>query len=112
MGGNWRIRAEVVISSGAPGAQSAQSFSTSSLRSQGQASIPACASASGTISNSIAVTTPKLPPPPRSAQNRSGSLSASTRTRFPSALTISTAVIALVWMPCLRPSQPIPPPSE
>ena len=33
-------------------------------------------------SNSIAVTTPKLPPPPRSAQNRSGSLSASVRTRL------------------------------
>ena len=35
------------------------------------------------------VTTPKLPPPPRSAQNRSGSLSAVARTSSPSAVTTS-----------------------
>ena len=65
-----------------------------------------------TTSNSIAVTTPKLPPPPRSAQNRSGSCSASTRTSSPSAVTSSSAVTALVCSPYLRASQPMPPPSE
>ena len=40
IGGNCIIRAEVLISSGASGAHSAQRFSTSSLRSQGQASMP------------------------------------------------------------------------
>ena len=37
------------------------------------------------------VTTPKLPPPPRIAQNRSGLVSASTRRSCPSAVTISAA---------------------
>ena len=38
----------------------------------------------------MAVTAPKLPPPPRTAQKRSGSDSASTRRMLPSAVTIST----------------------
>ena len=37
------------------------------------------------------MTTPKLPPPPRTAQNRSGSVSASARTSRPSAVTSSAA---------------------
>ena len=38
----------------------------------------------------MAVTAPKLPPPPRTAQKRSGSVSASIRRMAPSAVTIST----------------------
>ena len=73
---------------------------------------PAYSSSTGWTTNSIAVTTPKLPPPPRSAQNRFGWCSASARTRLPSAVTTSSAVTALVCMPNLRDSQPMPPPSE
>ena len=56
------------------------------------------------------VTTPKFPPPPRTAQNRSGcsvSLAISWR---PSAVTISTAMSASIVRPCFRTSQPTPPP--
>ena len=61
---------------------------------------------------SSAVTMPKLPPPPRSAQKRSGSLSASTRRSVPSAVTSSIAVTLFVESPSLRAYQPTPPPSE
>ena len=45
----------------------------------------------GCSRSSSAVTTPKLPPPPRSAQNSSGCSSAMARTGSPSAVTSSTA---------------------
>jgi hypothetical protein len=54
---------------------------------------------------------PKLPPPPRSAQNRSGCSSAEARTCSPSALTSSTASRLSQARPCLRSSHPEPPPS-
>ena len=60
---------------------------------------------------SNAVTTPKLPPPPRSAQNRSGFSSALARTSSPSAVTTSAASRLSHAGPCLRASQPRPPPS-
>ena len=71
MGGSWRMRPTEVTSSGVVSVQSRQAVSTRSERSQGQISQPAKTSSSGKSSNSIAVTTPKLPPPPRSAKKRS-----------------------------------------
>jgi len=55
------------------------------------------------------VTTPKLPPP-RTAQNRSGSWSASARTNLPSARTTSTARRLSRLRPYWRLRWPIPPP--
>ena len=52
-----------------------------------------------------------IPPPPRSAQNRSGSFAQSVRTMSPEAVTTSIAVTWLAPMPCLRASQDSPPPS-
>jgi hypothetical protein len=49
--------------------------------------------------NSIAVTMPKLPPPPRSAQNSAGSLSASVRMICPSAVATSIAVTLFAATP-------------
>ena len=62
--------------------------------------------------NSSAVTIPKLPPPPRSAQN-SSAFSASLAHRIePSAVTTSRPVMLLVCIPSLRAYMKIPPPSE
>src|SRR5690606_24802929 len=57
------------------------------------------------------VTTPKLPPPPRDAQNRSAFSYASARTSRPSAVTTSALSTLSAARPYSRPSQPIPPPS-
>src|SRR5215218_10345093 len=61
--------------------------------------------------SSSAVTTPKLPPPPRSAHSSSGFSVADARTRRPSAVTSSAASRLSQARPCLRSSQPEPPPS-
>ena len=61
-------------------------------------------------SSSSAVTTPKLPPPPRSPQSSSGSPSAPARTSRPSAVTTSALTRWSQARPCLRTSQPMPPP--
>ncbi len=74
--------------------------------------MPAYAVGMSYIRNSSAVTTPKLPPPPRTAQKSSGFVVASARTSDPSPITISTAVRLLVARPSLRAYQPMPPPSE
>ena len=57
------------------------------------------------------VTTPKFPPPPRSAQNRSGFSSALARTRSPLASTTSASSRLSIASPCLRLRWPMPPPS-
>src|SRR5690349_11538863 len=57
-----------------------------------------------------ATTIAKSPPPPRSAQNRSGSLSASTVRASPSAVTSSIARTRLQANPYWRPNQLRPPP--
>ena len=54
---------------------------------------------------------PKLPPPPRSAQNRSGCSLALARSTSPAAVTTSADSRLSTVMPCLRLSQPKPPPS-
>src|SRR6266699_1455773 len=58
------------------------------------------------------VTTPKLPPPPRSAQKSSGCSSALTSITSPLASTSSRETKLSQVRPCLRENQPIPPPSE
>ena len=100
-----------VTSAGAVSVQRAQAFMTSLARSKGKNSAPAYTSRIGNRANSIAVTTAKLPPPPRSAQNRSGSYSASTRRISPSAVTTSNARTWLSANPWDRASQLTPPPS-
>ncbi len=55
-----------------------------------------------------AVTTPKLPPPPRTAQNRSGFSSSEATTWRPSAVTISARKRLSQVNPSLRSSQPLP----
>ena len=110
-GGRCMIRNEVVISSGALRVHSCQVRSTSAWRSYGHRNMPAYTSAYGYRRNSIAVTTPKFPPPPRSAQNRSAWSSAVARTSAPSGVTSSIAVTLFAARPCLRESQLRPPPS-
>src|SRR5579871_4084406 len=89
-GGKRRIRPTDVTSYGTVSAQSRQQRNTSPARSTGQNIAPAYSSGVGYSSISIAVTTPKLPPPPRTAQNRSGWFSLSSRTNVPSEVTSST----------------------
>ena len=57
------------------------------------------------------VTTPKLPPPPRTAQNRSALSSALAVTKLPSARTMSTSRKLSMVRPHLRVRWPTPPPS-
>ena len=61
--------------------------------------------------NSNAVTTPKLPPPPRSAQNKSVCSDGVARVTSPSAVTTSIAVTWFAARPCWRANQLRPPPS-
>ncbi len=68
----------------------------------GSSSIPPTTVSSGCSANRNRVATPKFPPPPRIAQNRSGSCSASTRWSSPSAVTISAASRLSIVRPCLR----------
>ena len=76
----------------------------------GSMSIPPTTVSSSCRRNWNRVATPKLPPP-RIAQNRSGSVSASTRRISPSAVTTSAASRSSIVRPCLRARYPIPPPS-
>ena len=110
IGGMRSTRNAVVTSSGATGAQAAHSRRTSSACRMSHSSIPAYAVSIGYMRNSSAVTTPRLPPPPRTAQKISGLVSASARTRVPSPITTSTAVRLLVARPSLRAYHPMPPP--
>ena len=66
---------------------------------------------SGCSLNSNEVTTPKLPPPPRSAQNRSGFPRPLTCRSLPSAVTTSAEIRLSMVNPNLRVVQPKPPPS-
>ena len=61
--------------------------------------------------NSNSVTTPKLPPPPRSAQNRSGCSVALARTRRPSASTTSRRFEVVDREP-VQPAEPAPSTAE
>src|SRR4030067_239992 len=61
--------------------------------------------------NSNDVTTPRLPPPPRTPQNRSGSFLALAVTSSPLAVTTSAESRLSMVRPRFRVSQPNPPPS-
>src|SRR5664280_3548374 len=56
------------------------------------------------------VTTPRLPPPPRNAQKRSAFCSALAVQNVPSAVITSAEIRLSQARPCLRTSQPTPPP--
>ena len=60
--------------------------------------------------NSNSVTTPKFPPPPRIAQNRSGFSDAEATRTSPSAVTTRAETRLSIVSPPMRDSQPIPPP--
>ena len=82
-----------LTSRGAWTMNSRQKRITSGVCSIGQNVGPAITVApTGCVRNSNEVTTPKLPPPPRSAQNRSGCSSALACTCVPSASTTSAPI--------------------
>ena len=72
---------------------------------------PASTSPTSCRENENDTTTPKLPPPPRSAQNRSGSSDSLVRTSRPSASTTSAAIRLSIVSPPPRVRWPRPPPS-
>ena len=99
----------VVSSSGAFSPAATRPARTS--RVTGRNSAPARTVPTGWRRNTNRVTTPKLPPPPRTAQKRSGLRCSLAVTIRPSAVTSSTETRLSIVRPCLRTSQPIPPPS-
>jgi hypothetical protein len=110
-GGASRAKKAMPSSSGAWGAKSRRKRSTSGASARGQKIGPPRTIGPTACSRySKAVTTPKFPPPPRNPQNSSGSASASTRSRSPSAVTRFTASRLSTVSPCLRIRWPSPPP--
>ena len=97
-GGSRRMGAREVTSSGTISVHSRQACSTSAARAIGKNRSPAYSSPTGYSRISSAVTTPTLPPP-LTAQKRSGSWSASARTRSPPGVTSSAAVTLLAARP-------------
>src|SRR6516165_4623230 len=90
-GGSRTRRPWEETSSGTVSVHARQACSTSAARWIGKNRFPAYRSRTGYNRISSAVTTP-MPPPPRTAQNRSGSWPAPARTRSPSGVTSSAAV--------------------
>ena len=95
-------------SSGAAAAAATSPSITSGL--PGSSSMPPTIEGSSCSRNLNRVATPKLPPPPRMAQNRSGWCSSSTSRIWPSAVTSSAASRLSMVSPCLRTRNPTPPP--
>ena len=81
------------------------------MSSRAQSIGPPIAVLTGCSRRCSSVATPKLPPPPRRAQNRSGSLRASACTRRPSARTTSAPRRLSTASPCARFRYPMPPES-
>ena len=81
-----------LMSSGASRMKSRQNFSSSGARSIGHSIGPPKTVSTGCKRYSNDVTTPKLPPPPRTAQNRSAFSPALAVTKRPSASTMSTPI--------------------
>ena len=98
-------------SSGASRMKSRYQRMISRARDSGHSVGPATTVSTGCAWNSKAVTTPKLPPPPRSAQKRSGCSSSLARTSVPSARTTSAAIRLSMVRPKRRVRWPVPPPS-
>jgi hypothetical protein len=84
---------------------------TSSPRSSGHSSGPATTVGTGDNRKANRVTTPKLPPPPRIAQKRSGSEFSLAVTKLPSARTTSASIRLSIESPRVRVRFPTPPPS-
>src|SRR6516165_1486541 len=84
---------------------------TSAASSRLQSIGPAQTVWTGCDSKRNEVTTPKFPPPPRTAQNRSVFSSALATTKLPSASTISTESKLSMVNPYFRVRWPIPPPN-
>src|SRR5215211_1869225 len=111
-GGAQRMAAPPQISSGAPSMKPRYAFNRSTAASIGKSSMPPKTSGPTSCSlNSKPVTTPKLPPPPFSAQNRSGLRSALATRWRPSAVITSAEMRLSTVSPYLRSIQPLPPPS-
>ena len=85
---------------------------TSPARLRGHSSIPPSTSGpTGRSANSNSTTMPKLPPPPRIAQNRSAFSVSDAVTTWPVAVTTRAARRLSAARPILRSSQPLPEPS-
>ncbi len=111
-GGALRMTIQTFNSSGADFMNSRQLVSTCFACSNGKTSRPARISGpTGWSPNSNWVTTPKFPPPPRMAQNRSAFSFSLTCLFWPSAVTISAEMRLSIVSPCFRVSHPNPPPS-
>ena len=97
---------KTVRSSEAPRISSRDAASTSAVRDPSKAIRPPSTSPTRCARKVKLVTTPKLPPPPRSAQNRSGSASAETCRTRPSAVTTSapTQVVDRQPVPAHQPA--------
>ena len=92
--------------------KSRRNASTVGASSAGHATSPArMVGPSGCSSNVKSVTTPKLPPPPRRPQNRSGFSAWEARTMEPSAVTTWQDLSASIASPIFRMRWPMPPPS-
>ena len=85
--------------------------STSAAWSRSQKTGPPTIVETGCSRNRNDVTIPKLPPPPRSAQKRSGLRSASAVTSSPDASTTSASMRLSIVRPYARLRFPIPPPT-
>src|SRR3954453_11782041 len=110
-GGTLSIAKKPVISSGACVMNSRYHFITSAASSMFHSIGPAQTVPAGCASNRNEVTMPKLPPPPRTAQNRSVFSSALATTKLPSASTISTESRLSIVSPYFRVRCPNPPPN-
>src|SRR2546428_4224410 len=76
----------------------------------GQERKPSARALAACVRSVSEVTTPKLPPPPRSAQKRSGSRCSSHVSTFPSAVTVSARREAPPERPPTPHNNPHPPP--
>ena len=99
-GGAGITEAIALSSSGAASASAAKRATTSGVA--GSTSGPPVNCGSGCSRYFQRVTTPKLPPPPRTAQNRSACCVSSAITMSPDAVTTSAAMTESMVSPCLR----------
>jgi hypothetical protein len=110
-GGTVRNAKKPLISSGAWAMNSRYHFMMSGASSISHNIGPAHTVCTGCAWNKNEVTTPKFPPPPRIAQNRSLFSSALATTNLPSARTTSAARRLSMVRPYCRVRYPMPPPS-
>ena len=111
-GGAFRRTTHTLSSSGADLTNSRYCWRTCFAWSMGKTINPAMISGpTGWSLNSNCVTTPKLPPPPLIAQNKSVFSFSLARILSPSAVTISAATRLSIVMPYFRVNHPKPPPN-